>query len=396
MLYYSKVMEIKIDQIKNGGRINTYMVNLDKYREIIIWGACFSSDELGNNATSPGYAIEKLYNLLQSNGYAEKIIFFVDSNRTLWGGEQYGKDVKDPSEILDFPDALIIINSISQLAILQSMEDMHASNDCLIIPYYFYHGVIGHPYDNIYAKEHILEHKGEIKDLFYTKDEHTRRYLDIIFELRERAEDDLYTKEFYSGTGEKLDYFCDEELAPKEGVTFIDVGAFRGDSIEPVRKMYKNRLKKCIAFEPDQNSISGLKAYVNDNDLTELVDIYPYALGNENGIIQFKASGETSLITENGDIQIEQRRFDELSDIELIGDVMVKMDIEGAELNALKGMEKMIIKYQPYMAICLYHKEADLYDIPKYLHTLCPNYRFYFRGGWHLECWAVPGRHFKI
>lgn len=372
------------------------MINLDKYSEIIIWGACVSPNELCTDATSSGYAIEKLYNLLQSNGYAEKILFFVDSNRMLWGKRQYGKEVEDTRRILDYPDALVIINSISQLAIIRAMEDIQASNDCLIIPYYFYHGIIGRPYNNLYAKEHISAYKDEIEGLFYTKDEHTRRYLDIIFKLREKAEDDLYTKEFYSGTGEKLSYFCDEELAPRRGeVTFIDVGAFRGDSIEPVRKMYKNRLKKCIAFEPDKNSISDLQAYVYKKDLTEMVYIYPYALGNENKIINFKVAGETSLIAEDGDIQIEQKIFDELSDIEIIGEVMVKMDIEGAELDALKGMEKMISKYQPYMAICLYHKEDDLYDIPKYLHTLCPNYRFYIRGGWHLECWAVPERHFN-
>ena len=370
------------------------MVNLDKYKEIIIWGACVSPNELGCNATSLGYAIEKLYDLLQSNGYADKVIFFVDSNRTLWGKKKYSKEVKDTREILKHPDALVIINSISQLAIIQSMEEMHAVNDCFIIPYYYYHGLLGQPYDVLHAKEHMLAHKEEIENLYYTNDERTRRYLDIIFKIREKAEDDLYTKDFYSGTGENLSYFCDEELAPRGGVTLIDVGAFQGESIEPVRKMYKSRLKKCIAFEPDENSISGLQAYVHNNSLTELVDIYPYALGNENKTIKFKAAGTASLITEDGDIQIEQKIFDELSDIELIGDVMVKMDIEGAELDALKGMEKMIKKYQPYLAICLYHKEEDLYDIPKYLHTLCSNYRFYFRGGWHLECWAVPERHF--
>lgn len=371
------------------------MKNLEKYNEIIIWGACLAPDELGTNATSPGHAAEKLYNLLERNGYAEKIIFFVDSNEMLWGKLQYGKEIKSTIKILDHPDALVIVNSISQSAIIQAMNDMHALNDCLLIPYYFYHGVIGHPYDNAYAREHILRHKHEIENLFYTYDEHTKRYLDIILELREKAEDDLYTKEFYSGTGENMDYFCDPQLAPKSDVTLVDVGACQGESIEPVRKMYKSRLKKCFAFEPDQNSRLALQTYVQNNGIEELVDIYPFALGRESKIIKFKESGATSLVTEDGDVELEQKRFDELSNIEFTGDVMVKMDIEGYEMEALKGMEQMIKKHQPYMAICLYHKEDDLYDIPKYIHALYANYRFYIRGGgWHLELWAVPERHF--
>ena len=198
------------------------MINLDKYKKIIIWGACFSSYELGCNATSTGQAIDKLYYLLQSNGYADKVIFLVDSNQTFWGKKQYGKEVRNTREILKHPDALVIINSLSQLAIIQSMKKMHAVNDCLIVPYYYYHGLMGHPYSNLHARDHMLAHKDEIENLYYTKDEHTKRYLDIIFKIREKAEDDLYTKEFYSGTGENLSYFCDEKLAPRGGGGDLD------------------------------------------------------------------------------------------------------------------------------------------------------------------------------
>lgn len=72
---------------------------------------------------------------------------------------------------------------------------------------------------------------------------------------------------------------------------------------------------------------------------------------------------------------------------------MVKMDIEGAELSALRGMKCFIKQYEPYLAICLYHKEEDIYEIPRYIKELVPSYRLYLRGGFHLECWAVPKRH---
>lgn len=371
------------------------MVNLDKYDEIIIWGACFMPDEIGVEATSHGGAIGKLYDLLERNGYTDKILFFVDSNKAVWGKKKLGKEVKEPSALLQHPSALVIINSLSHSAILQSMENIHAQNECLFVPYYFYHGVLGHTYDNTFAKEHLAQHKDEIEELYNMEDAHTARYLDIIFQLREKAEDDLYTREFYRGTGENLAYFCDPELAPKGDVTLIDVGAFQGESIEPVRKMYGERLKKCLAFEPDQHSFPNLKLYVEDNHMEDIVDIYPYALGEEDKTIRFKTSGMMTTVSEEGTDQLEQRKFDDLPGVELVGDVMVKMDIEGAEMGALAGMEQMIREQHPYLAICLYHKETDLYDVPKYLSTLYPGYRFYLRGGWHLECWAVPEKHFK-
>jgi hypothetical protein len=57
----------------------------------------------------------------------------------------------------------------------------------------------------------------------------------------------------------------------------------------------------------------------------------------------------------------------------------IKMDIEGAEFNALKGAERTIRKHKPKLAVCVYHKAEDLITIPQYIKSLVPEYKLYFR-----------------
>ena len=58
---------------------------------------------------------------------------------------------------------------------------------------------------------------------------------------------------------------------------------------------------------------------------------------------------------------------------------LIKMDIEGAELSALSGSRKIIKKFMPVLAICIYHKPEDYFEIPMLIKKLCPNYKIYIR-----------------
>ena len=49
------------------------------------------------------------------------------------------------------------------------------------------------------------------------------------------------------------------------------------------------------------------------------------------------------------------------------------------ELKALKGMEQTILKYKPKLAICIYHKFEDLWELPLYIKKLVPEYKLYIR-----------------
>ena len=57
----------------------------------------------------------------------------------------------------------------------------------------------------------------------------------------------------------------------------------------------------------------------------------------------------------------------------------IKMDIEGSEMEALKGAENVIKRDKPRLAICIYHKPEDLYEIPFWVKETVPEYKLYIR-----------------
>ena len=57
----------------------------------------------------------------------------------------------------------------------------------------------------------------------------------------------------------------------------------------------------------------------------------------------------------------------------------IKMDIEAAELNALKGAEQTIRRFKPKLAITVYHSIKDFWEIPEWLDRLGLGYKFYLR-----------------
>jgi len=72
----------------------------------------------------------------------------------------------------------------------------------------------------------------------------------------------------------------------------------------------------------------------------------------------------------------------------------IKMDIEGSELDTLAGARELIRKNAPILAICAYHKQSDLWNIPLFIHDLSPDYGFHLRPhdleGWDVVCYAIP------
>jgi hypothetical protein len=68
------------------------------------------------------------------------------------------------------------------------------------------------------------------------------------------------------------------------------------------------------------------------------------------------------------------------------GNIFIKMDIEGSEMEALKGAASTIKNRKPCLAISVYHKPEGIVTIPAFLQNLVPEYKFYLRHDCLVNC----------
>lgn len=177
---------------------------------------------------------------------------------------------------------------------------------------------------------------------------------------------------------EHQQYFPGKEiLTPLSGEVFIDAGAYNGETSETFSKWCKD-YSKIYLMEPDALMFQVAKEYTNLKGIEHIdyINKGAYSHTTEIGFMNIAESGSSN-ICENGTEKIQTISIDEMLD----GDkaTYIKMDIEGAEMAALYGTEKTIIKYKPKLAISIYHKDDDLWKIPFYIKKKYPWYRLYMR-----------------
>lgn len=113
----------------------------------------------------------------------------------------------------------------------------------------------------------------------------------------------------------------------------------------------------------------------------ERVTVVPCGMWSEKTELRFFADASmASKIVEDEEQNVQKIPVDSIDNICSEEKVtFIKMDIEGSELEALKGAVNVIKRDKPRMAICVYHKPEDLYTIPQWIKQTEPDYKLYLR-----------------
>ncbi len=173
-------------------------------------------------------------------------------------------------------------------------------------------------------------------------------------------------------------------IGVREGDHVIDGGACFGDTaLFFAREAGKNGKVYSFEFVPENMDVLTKNLNLNP-ELKDRVKIIENPLWSNSGTpVYFESNGPSTIvsmdrISEKSSV-VQTKTIDDLvkeGSIEKVD--FIKMDIEGAETDALKGAENTLRKFKPRLAICLYHKPLDFKVIPEYLNSLNIGYKFYF------------------
>jgi len=179
-------------------------------------------------------------------------------------------------------------------------------------------------------------------------------------------------------------YFTNDVLRMREGEVYVDGGAFTGDTADLFIQACTTtgvRYEHIHCFEPDAGNYAQLVANTKGSPRVTCVN---RGLWSCETTLRFISSAHTEAygarIQEAGaisDMEIETASIDQ----HLAGRpvTLIKMDIEGAEIEALKGATQSIAAHHPQLAISVYHQTSDLFEIPLLVHAMHPGYRMYLR-----------------
>ena len=179
-----------------------------------------------------------------------------------------------------------------------------------------------------------------------------------------------------------------EMLTFSAGEVFVDCGAFVGDTVESYLNHCQGIFHKAIAFEPGPVQFAAMQTRFRR--LTEewalpqdrLVAVQagvsdtPSHAAVTGGAMSDNLIGTRLVANDDADgvaiVTLDEALQDQRVDF-------LKADIEGYEMAMLRGARELIRTQKPRMAICLYHKLTDPYEIPLYLKELVPEYHFQVR-----------------
>ena len=296
-----------------------------------------------------------------------RLVCCYDTNAALTGTLIEGLPVHAASELKSAaPEFLFIAARHAVLpvsAMLASMKIAHASYDAW------------HVASNIDAFHHVHDH--------LLGDERSKEVLRAVLMAMLSGD-----RKYCADVAEKDQYFCLPPFWGWEKESYVDAGAYAGDSAERFIWTHNGLFSKLYAFEPGNRQFAALKSRFQRLTEEWALDPGSIALVNaglgetESSVSGASANGQMTsfaVCQNSGAIgaSVDVVSLDRYLDGAPIS--FLKADVEGMELALLKGAQTTIKRCRPKISICVYHYPTDIPDIANYLSELVPDYKFALR-----------------
>ncbi|MCD6173232.1 MAG: FkbM family methyltransferase [Sulfurimonas sp.] len=268
-------------------------------------------------------------------------------------------------------DALILwVSTGSPLEVKQKLDEMGFDNISYLALFKYSNLDLVHPpfiidFENDYNSHYSLYSK-LYSDL---ADEKSKEVFEKVINFK-ISFDYNFMKGFTNNHSEQ--YF-DKELIPEiKDIVFLDGGGYVGDTATEVIKNFPD-FKKIYLIEPIAENIRIAKRELGHY---KNIEFLACGVSNKKATLHFNEEKSFSTIYGNGTSSVEVDTIDNLVNEKVD---FIKLDIEGAEQDAIDGAKETIKKYKPILAICIYHKAEDWYKIPQKVLEIESEYKIYIR-----------------
>jgi FkbM family methyltransferase len=322
---------------------------------------------------------------------------FADNNQRLWGTRVEGLEVLPPMEVAAAQGrhasfVITIWGAYSTHRMSTSRSQLEALG-CRHVTHfghlYWKHPETFLPYYCLDHPRQVLLCSAAVRKAYALLADEPSRW-EFVKQLRFRLFLDFDS--LVAAPGEE--YFPDDLFDLRADEVFIDCGAFDGDTIQMLRE--RSAFKQVIALEPDPVNFAKLQEWCGTLPEAGRIQTFPWAVGADRGKIRFEATGTMASKAGEGSLEVDVVPLDELL---REPPTFIKMDIEGAEPEALLGAGKLIARHDPLLAISAYHQQDHLWRILSLIESFSDRYRFFLRAhdnqGWGLVCYAIPAERVK-
>jgi len=343
-----------------------------------------------------GVGGECLYKLLKTNHLESKIIGYSDNNSL-----KFNKSYMDENLIIIPPDELadrlgmnidIIIASSAYIQIKQQLIDLGYPETKIHLYNFAFMNLSYTDCNFIY--EHICDFQRAYDKM---SDEKSRKIFVYLLNYK-ITKDMVYLEKMQEYVDDEENQYFDKDIFEFiEEECFCDIGAYTGDTFDSFVKHYK-KWDTYYAFEADKCAYFKLQNRIQSIETNNKVVTYNLAAWHQEEKVYFTQNfGSSTMHSEIGKMEneVEARRLDDILKNKKV--TMIKMDIEGAEYNALNGLKQVICDNYPILAISVYHLRDDYYKLTDFIEKLFPNrgeYKFYMRQYRYTPtetvCYAIP------
>ncbi len=173
---------------------------------------------------------------------------------------------------------------------------------------------------------------------------------------------------------------------------YLDLGAYNGDTVAEFVAHCPD-YGEILAVEPDEKNFRKLTARIEANQIRNCTPFH-CAVWDHSTLLPFsKKAGRNSALGDGGNTTVKAEPIDRLRNGRAV--TFLKMDVEGAEAEALAGGKETLQTLAPKLKIALYHKNEDFFRLPLMVHQINPQYQLHLRHhpyipAWETNLYALP------